>query len=70
MVTYLVFVGRILIVHGRCEQRMTMEGIGGVVASSLRAWGGMVNMLALMVEGGCDTSYFSIGDGWVIPRRG
>ena len=44
--------------------------VGGVVASSLRAWGGMVNMLALMVEGGCDTSYFSIGDGWVIPRRG
>lgn len=23
-----------------------------------------------MVEGGCDTSYFSIGDGWVIARRG
>ena len=30
----------------------------------------MDKTLGLMVMGGCDTSYFSIGDGWVIPRRG
>ena len=42
---------------------MTMEGTGGFVASSLRTCGGTGDALGLMVEGGYDTSYLSIGDG-------
>jgi len=49
---------------------MTMEGTGGVVASSLKTCCGMVDTLGLMVKGGYDTSYSSMGDGWLMPRTG